>query len=230
MHSARRKVGRFFLPIMNTITLSLLALRDILTNYDTTAALNAARHHESRQLYATHDWVNPKRIVPADLGRLIADADPDGQVFFVQIKTLPVTLIDQWTPTPEYAVVRAAGDWLSSAEYKLSRSESWQREFAALMATSSNEDRLSNMAAIIIRHMPAVKHNIHDIITAEYRKSEAALRSFIGVFETALNNLPIYEAPTGTETSDQGVQGAASGSHEVESAPAQDGADTEHQG
>jgi len=194
---------------MTTITLPLLAFRDILTNYDTTAALNAARHHESRQLYAAHDWVHPKRIVPADIGRLIADADPEGHVFFVQIKSVPAALVDQWTPTPEYAVVRSAGDWLSSAEHKLSKSEAWQREFAAIMANSSNEDRLFKMAKIIIRHMPATKHNIHDIIVAEYNKSEAALCSFIGVFEKALNNTPIYEAPTGTETSNQELQAPA---------------------
>ena len=214
---------------MNAISLPLLALRDILTNYDATAALNAARHHESRQLYSLHDWVHPKRIMPADIGRLIADADPEGRVFFVQIKSVPVNLVDQWTPTAEYAVVRSAGDWLSSTEYKLSKSEAWQREFAALMAKSSNEDRLSKMADTIIRHMPAVKHNIRDIITAEHRKSEAALCSFIGVFEKALNNLPIYEAPTETETSDQGVQGAAVGGGQVEGRPDQSGTSPEHQ-
>ena len=199
---------------MTTIPLSLIDLRDLLTNYETTAALNAARSFEQRQLYWALDASVPNRIIPSALARIISSADPDGLVFHVQIKSLPATHIDQWTPTPEYGVVWAADDWRASAENRLSRSTSWLAEKADRLEFSMEQARRDRMIARIFTKLPqqgarSLKELIHNL------RTEDELRSVMQTFETALN-LPIYEEPTPARTpqSNQNVPSPSGGAAE----------------
>lgn len=178
---------------MSSITLPLIDLRDLLTNFDNSAALNAARHHEARQIYAGHDWQVVKRILPADLARLIQASDPTGLVFHIDFKAVTHDLLDKWTPTAEYAVVCAAQDWMRTAEYQFVKSDGWKRQRASMMAASAEEDRLLRMSKTILAHLPAAK-SIHTVLLAEQRKGEANLQSTIKHFELAIG-LPIYEHP-----------------------------------
>jgi len=192
---------------MTTISLPLLTLRDILTNYEDTAALNAARHFEQRQIYWALDASFPSRIVPATLARQIMAADPESLVLHVQLKALPAEYLDQWTPTAEYGVVWSVNDWRASAANRLQRlgpiKLTWERHQAA----SADEQRRARMIARIFtklpeRSAPALKELIHNL------RTEGELRSFMTTFETALN-IPIYEepAPSGPAQGDQGIQG-----------------------
>lgn len=192
---------------MTTISLPLLTLRDILTNYEDTAALNAARHFEQRQIYWALDASLPSRIVPATLARQIMAADPESLVLHVQLKALPAEYLDKWTPTAEYGVVWSINDWRDSAANRIQRlgpiKLSWERQQAA----SADEQRRARMIARIFtklpeRSAPALKELIHNL------RTEGELRSFMTTFETALN-IPIYEepAPSGPAQGDQSIQG-----------------------
>ncbi len=178
---------------MSSITLPLTQLRDILTNFDASAALNAARYHEARQIYAGHDWQVVKRILPAELARTILASDPAGLVFHIDFKAVPVELIDQWTPTAEYAVVCAAQDWMRTAEYQFVKSDGWKRQRALMMAASAEEDRLLRMSKSILAHLPQAK-SIHTVLLAEQRKGEHFLQAAVKHFELAIGT-PIYELP-----------------------------------
>ena len=192
---------------MTTITLPLLVLRDILTNYEDTAVLNAARHFEQRQIYWALDASFQSRIIPATLARQIMAADPEDLVLHVQLKALPAEYLDQWTPTAEYGVVWATNDWRASAENKLQRLGPIKLTWERALAASADEQRRSRMIARIFtklpeRSAPALKELIHNL------RTEGELRSFMTTFETALN-ISIYEepAPSSTAQSDQGLQG-----------------------
>jgi hypothetical protein len=191
---------------MTTITLPLLVLRDILTNYEDTAALNAAHHFEQRQIYWALDASFPSRIVPATLARQIMAADPESLVFHVQLKALPAEYLDTWTPTAEYGVVWSVNDWRASAASKIQRLGPLKISWAAHQAQSAEEQRRARMIARIFtklpeRSAPALKELIHNL------RTEGELRSFMTTFETALN-IPIYEEPATSSTAqgDQGVQ------------------------
>lgn len=196
---------------MTTITLPLLVLRDILTNYEDTAVLNAARHFEQRQIYWALDASFPSRIIPATLARQIMAADPEDLVLHVQLKALPAEYLDQWTPTAEYGVVWATNDWRASAENKLQRLGPIKLTWERALAASADEQRRSRMIARIFtklpeRSAPALKELIHNL------RTEGELRSFMTTFETALN-ISIYEepAPSSTAQSDQGLQSPVQG-------------------
>jgi len=196
---------------MTTITLPLLVLRDILTNYEDTAALNAARHFEQRQVYWALDASFSNRIIPATLARQIMAADPEDLILHVQLKALPAEYLDQWTPTAEYGVVWAINDWRASAENKFQRMGPRQLSWARHLEHSAEEQRKARMIARIFtklpeRSAPALKELIHNL------RTEGELRSFMTTFETALN-IPIYEepAPSSTPQGDQGLQSLVEG-------------------
>lgn len=181
---------------MNT-TLTLLDLRDLLTDWEATPTLNAAKHHEARQLYTSSDDIFAKRIVPADFARRLASDDPDGQVFFIQFKSIPATLMEaedfrRWTPTAEYAVIWPAADWPKSTESRLQRVAHLTATSLEHFARQHESDRLSRMATKIVKRLPALR-NLLDILRAN-ATDEDSIRSTIAVFEKALNET-IYEPP-----------------------------------
>jgi len=189
------------------ITLSLLKLRDILTNYDNSAALNAARAFEARQPYSHLDSVVPSRILDADTARLIAEQDPHENIFHIQIKRLPPAYIDQWTPTAEYAVVHAISDWHTCAEQKFQKSEAQRlaNEFNA--AVIAEVERKHRMVKKICSRIPIRESDVAAVF--HQCSDEASLHEMVKHWEQALGT-PIYEPPQEVSASapegDQGLQ------------------------
>ena len=196
---------------MTTITLALLDLRDIFTDFSTSAALNAARAHEIRQPYANADAALPSRIVPAELAQAIATADPDQQVFVVHIKTLAPGQRDQWTPSPHYGVVWSVADWNSSAECRFQRAKNWSAERAEFFQQKHETNRLPRMLDKLCAFFPGSKQEQSKLRTiATDIPTEAELKQWFGYFEAALKT-KIYEPPQtevseGRETGDSRSQ------------------------
>ena len=171
----------------------LLLLRDILTDWDTSPILNAARAQEARQIYAARDRTFPKRIVPADLGRAISEADPAGTLFFVQQKVVKEP--DEYS-TPNYAVVWARDDWLNSTECQISKSTAWATEREAMVRRSTTEDRIKRIAARITKILPVYKHILP--VLQSLIDNETELRKLCSMLEQHFD-AQIYEAPEGVD-------------------------------
>lgn len=197
-----------------TTSLTLLDIRDLLTDWETSPALNAAKHHEARALYAASDEIFSKRIVPADFARRLLADDPNGTVFFVQIKSIPATIFNhddyrRWTPTAEYGVLWAAADWPKSTESRLQRVAHLTATGLEHFARQYEADRLTRMASKITKRVPALR-NVLDILRAN-QHDETEVRAVIQTFERILNET-FYEPPSEQRTSEPtgaGPQGPA---------------------
>ena len=172
------------------MTIDLITLRDILSNWDQSPALNAARAHELRQPYHHLDRLFPKRIVPIELGRRLQQEDPSSTIFFIQIKVLPAEVLDQYTK-PEYAVVWPAPDWRQSTEYKWITSQSWAADRSALLRKNAHSDRIQRMAKKI--QATGLKLQFISDLLMQI-ETEEKLKNTIESFEQVLK-IPIYETP-----------------------------------
>lgn len=180
-------------------TLPLDDLVGLLTDWHKSAALNAARYHEARQIYAAADSQIPKRIVPAELARHLQMDDPDGRALFIQIKAIPTELLDReefkkWTPSVEYGVLWPATEWPKSTEYHLQKCAVIQARTMEQLARQYEADRLQRMATKILRRLPALRQtNLTDVLRS-YKDNEETIKQIIGQFEKILNET-LYEAP-----------------------------------
>ena len=169
--------------------LSIILLRDILSNWDSSTALNAARAYEARQPYSEPDRLMPKRIVPVELGRLIQGHDPGGSIIFIQFKVVPKDYLDAHS-TADYAVAWPAGTWRDSTEYRLSANKRWAQTREALLAQNEESSRLHRMIQKITKYLPSFSHI--DMYIRSNAENEDNLRSIIQQFEQILK-IPIYE-------------------------------------
>ncbi len=198
---------------MPSISIDLLDLRDLLTRFDQTAKLQAAQSYEARQIYYSLDASLPSVIVPASLGKQLNALDPEGLIFHIQLKTLPADSLDNWTPSPDYAVVWSRADWLRSAEYRLSKSAHWQAARAQHEALRADDMRKSRMIdRIFTKIPPAAGRHLKEIIYTF--TDEHKLKDFIAHFETALS-ITIYETPEGSPGTGQVVQEAQPSTEEA---------------
>jgi hypothetical protein len=172
------------------MNLDITLVRDILFNWDSSPQLNAARAFESRQPYSNADRLFPKRLVPVTLGRALALEDPNEAIFYIQVKALPVECLDQYTPSPEYAVIWPKSEWRQSTEYRWAAVQSWATDRASFLIKNAHADRIHRMAAKIIHFIPKYQH-IGDQLH-QYKEEE--LRRIIASFEQVLN-ITIYEEP-----------------------------------
>lgn len=175
----------------------LLLLRDILTNWDQSPILNAARAQEARAIYANLDRLIPKRIVPTELGRMISEADINGTLFFVQQKI--VANPDSYSP-PGYAVIWAREDWLASTECRLSKTDAWATERQAMLLRSANEDRIKRIAKRITAVLPIYKHILP--VLESMSGNEVELKRLCDTLKTHLN-IDVYEPPQDPENPHQ---------------------------
>jgi hypothetical protein len=203
------------------MNITLLGLRDLLFQYPTTAELNLAKHIEARLPFASADGDLQRRVITHEHGTLIQQADPQGDTFAVQFKTIAADALDQWTHDPRYAVVWDAADWRQSAESRWQRSEIWQQERKLFLAKSAESDRRCRMARRI-SDILGTRHtaNIVPLILAQ--PNEGALREFLKPFEAAFKTT-IYEQPDPADPTEHGADVPQAGADAVGQVPETEG-------
>lgn len=173
------------------IPLTLIQVRDILSDWYNSTELDAARRFEARQIYAQQDAGLAKRIVPVELGKIIKNADQNSVFFYVQFKSLTAEWLDQWSKSPAYAVVWPTPQWRKSTEHKLTASETYLAAKAAYLAKLREEDRITRMARKITAKLPALRD--FDILLKD-QSTEQKLKDLIKVFENIIGE-HVYEQP-----------------------------------
>lgn len=173
------------------IPLTLIQIRDILSNWYNSTELDAARRFEARQIYASQDNGLAKRIVPVELGKIIKNADQNSVFFYVQFKSLTSEWVDQWTKSPAYAVIWPTPEWRKSTEYKLTASEAYLSAKAAYLAKLREEDRITRMARKITAKLPSLRD--FDMLLKD-QDTEQKLKDLIKVFENIIGE-HVYEQP-----------------------------------
>ncbi len=173
------------------MTLTLVALRDLLFKFPLTPELNAAKYYEARQPYAAADAACFKIIATAELGAQLK-ADPECEnVFYVQIKDLPLEYYDAFA-SKTYAVIWLAAHWLESTEYQLTKSDAALQRKAKYEAEQWSLGRLNRIAHKIATTCDYPQSHIYEMLTQQ--TTEEGLRTLINIFEEAAK-CRFYEQP-----------------------------------
>lgn len=173
------------------MTLTLVALRDLLFKFPITPELNAAKYYEARQPYAAADAACCKIIATAELGTQFKSDPECDNIFYVQIKELPIEYYDQFC-AKTYAVIWLAQHWLESTEYQLTKSDAALQRKARYEAEQWSLGRLDRMARKMATTCGYPQSHIYEMLTQQ--TTEEGLRTLIKIFEESAKTA-FYEPP-----------------------------------